>query len=220
MYIIIIGGGRVGYYLTKALLDEGHEVLIIERDATISQAIASELGSVCFHGDGCEVTTLAEAGTNRADMLIAVTGDDEDNLVACQVAKYKFNVPRTIARVRNPKNEPIFKKLGIDVTVSSTRIILEYIEHELPLHPLLHLLTISEKGLEIVEVTIPPDSATVGKQVKELSLPPESMLSLIIRKEQKPVVPTNSTVLQAADQIIAVTRPETEDELRAALTGK
>ena len=111
MYIIIIGGGRLGYYLTKALLDEGHEVLIIEKDEAISQVITSELGSVCLHGDGCEAATLAEAGTNRADMLIAVTGDDEDNLVACQVAKHKFKVARTIARVRNPKNETIFKKL-------------------------------------------------------------------------------------------------------------
>jgi trk system potassium uptake protein TrkA len=219
MYIIVVGGGRLGYYLTKALLDEGHEVLVIEKDAAISQAIISEMGSVCLHGDGCETTTLAQAGTNRADMLIAVTGEDEDNLVACQVAKYKFNVPRTIARVRNPKHEVLFKKLGVDVTVSSTSIILEHIEHEVPSHPLMHLLTIQEKGLEIVEVTIPPESTTVGKQVKELSLPPESILSLIIRKERKPIVPKSETVLQAEDQIIAVTPPDSEEALRAALTG-
>ena len=219
MYIIILGGGRLGYYLTKALLDEGHDVLIIEREEAISQVITGELGSVCLHGDGCEAATQAEAGTNRADMLIAVTGDDEDNLVACQVAKHKFKVARTIARVRNPKNETIFKKLGIDVTVSTTNLILEHIEHEVPSHPLLHLLNISEKGLEIVEVTIPPGSTTVGKQVKELALPPESILSLIIRKERKPIVPTTSTTLQAEDQIIAVTRPEYEDDLRAALIG-
>ncbi len=219
MYIIVVGGGRVGYYLTKALLDEGHEVLVIEKDASISQTIANEMGSVSLHGDGCEAATLAEAGTGRADMLIAVTGDDEDNLVACQVAKYKFKVPRTIARVRNPKHETLFKKLGIDVTVSSTSIILEHIKYELPSHPLMHLLDIQERGLEIVEVKIPPDSATVGKQVKELSLPPESILSLIIRKGEKPTVPTSSTVLQAEDQIIAVTSPESEDALRAALTG-
>jgi trk system potassium uptake protein TrkA len=220
MYIIVVGGGRVGYYLTKALLDAGQEVLIIEKDAAISQAITGELGSVSFHGDGCEVSTLTEAGTNRADMLIAVTGDDEDNLVACQVANYKFNVPRTMARVRNPNNELIFKKLGIDVTVSSTSIILEHIEHELPLYPLLHLMTIKDKGLEIVEVTIPADSVTVGKQIRELPVPSESMLSLIIRKEQKPIVPISSTVLQAEDQIIAVTPPENEDGLRSALIGK
>ena len=219
MYIIVVGGGRVGYYLTKALLGEGHEVLMIEKNATVSKTIAAEMGSVCLHGDGCEAATLDGAGTARADMLIAVTGDDEDNLVACQVAKHKFNVPRTIARVRNPRNEAIFKKLGIDVTVSSTNIILEHIEHEVPSHPLMHLLTISERGLEVVEVKIPAGSASVGKTIKELSLPPESILSLIIRKERKPIVPTHSTVLEAEDQIIAVTAPESEEALRAALIG-
>ena len=111
MYIIIIGGGRLGYYLTKALLDEGHEVLIIEKDAAVCETIVAEMGSICIRGDGCEVSTLIEVGTGRADMFIAVTGDDEDNLVACQVAKHRFNVARTIARVRNPKNDIIFKKL-------------------------------------------------------------------------------------------------------------
>lgn len=220
MYIIIIGGGRLGYHLAKALLDEGHEVLIIEKDAAVSQIIISELGSVCLHGDGCEAATLDDAGTGRADMLIAVTGDDEDNLIACQVAKHKFNVTRTISRVRNPEHEKIFKILGVDVTVSTTNIILEHIKHELPSHTLTHLLSIQEKGLVVVEVKIPPKSAAVGKQVKELSLPPESILSLIIRKERKPTVPTTSTILQAQDQIIAVTRPEAEDELRTALTGE
>jgi trk system potassium uptake protein TrkA len=220
MYVIVVGGGRLGYYLTKALLDEGHEVLIIEKVAAICEAINSELGSVCLHGDGCETTTLAQAGTSRADMMVAVTGDDEDNLVACQVAKYKFKVPRTIARVRNPKNESTFKKLGVDVAVSTTSIILEHIEHEVPSHPLMHLLAIEDKGLEVVEIKVPPDSPTVGKQIRQLALPPESILSLIIRKERKPIVPTPSTVLRAADQIIAVTHPESEDALRAALIGK
>ena len=219
MYIIVVGGGRLGYYLTKALLDEGHEVLVVEKNVTICENIVDELGSVCFRGDGCEAATLDEVGTGRADMLIAVTGDDEDNLVACQVAKHKFNVPRTITRIRNPKNETLFKKLGIDVTVSSTNIILEHIEEEVPTHPLTHLLEIRDKGLEIVEVKIPPDSTTAGKLVKELSLPPGSILSLIIRKERKPIVPTTNTIIRAEDQIIAVTKPELEETLRATLRG-
>ena len=219
MYIIIVGGGEVGYYLSKALLDEGHEILVVEKDAARSQFIIDKLGSVCVRGDGCEAATLAQVGTARADMLIAVTDDDEDNLVACQVAKHKFNVPRTIARITNPKNEAIFKKLGIDVTISSTNIILEYIEEQVPTHPLTHLLTIRDKGLEIVEVRIPDDSTTVGKAVKELSLPPESILSLLIRKGQKPQVFTADTILKAEDQIIAVTTPESEEALRAALRG-
>ena len=219
MYIVVIGGGRLGYYLAKALLDEDHEVLIIEKDAPICENIVAELGSICIRGDGCEVSILTEVGTGRADMLIAVTGDDEDNLVTCQVAKHKFNVPRTIARVRNPQNEAIFKKLGVDVTVSSTNIILERIAEEVPTYPLTHLLSITDKGLEIVEIKIPPDATTVGKAIKELSLPKGSTLSLIIRKEHKPFAPKSTTILEAADQIIAVTTPESEEELRATLRG-
>ncbi len=219
MYMVVVGGGRLGYYLTSALLDEGHEVLIIEKNATYCEIIIDELGSVCLHGDGCETATLAEAGTSRADMFIAVTGDDEDNLVACQVAKHKFNVPRTIARIRNPKNETLFKKLGVDVTVSSTNIILEHIEGEVPTHPLTHLLAIEDSGLEIVEVKIPPESTAVGKQVRGLSLPRGSKLALVIRKEGKHRVPTLNTILRAGDRIIAVTPPESEEALRTALRG-
>ncbi len=219
MYIIVVGGGRVGYYLTRALLTEGHEVLIIEKEARVCEGIANELGSVCLRGDGCEVATLIEAGTERADMLIAVTGDDEDNLVACQVAKHRFKVSRTISRMSNPRNEMLFKKLGVDVTVSSTSIILESIEQEVPTHPLTHLLTLGDRGLEIVGVRITPSSATVGKSVKTLELPPGSILSLVVRRGSRPFVPDANTVIQAGDQIIAVTPPESEEALRIALRG-
>jgi trk system potassium uptake protein TrkA len=219
MYIIIVGGGRLGYYLLKALLKEGHEVLVLEKDARICKTITDELGSVCYRGDGCEAATLAEVGTGRADMFVAVTGDDEDNLVSCQVAKHKHNVPRTIARLRNPKNAAIFKKLGVDVTISSTDLILEAIEREVPTHPLTHLLTIDEKGLVVVNVKISPESTTVGKTVKELSLPEKSNLALIIPHEGTARTPSPSTVLKAGDQIIAVTTQESEEALRNALSG-
>jgi len=219
MYMIVVGIGRLGYYLIKALLEEGHEVLGIEKKVAVCETVTDELGSVCLRGDGCEAATLNEAGTSRADMLIAVTGDDEDNLVACQLAKHKFNVPFTIARIRNPKNETLFKKLGIDATVSTTNIILEYIEQEVPTHPLTHLMPIRDKGMEIVEIKIPPDSITVGKTVRELSIPEGSTLSLLLRKQQKPIIPKANTTLQAEDQIIAVTTPESEEALRAALRG-
>jgi len=219
MYIIVVGGGRVGYYLTRALLDEGHELLVVEKEANVCEAINNELGSICLRGDGCEAATLTEVGTERADMLIAVTGQDEDNLVACQVAKHKFNVPRTITRIRNPQNETLFKKLGINVIINSTNIILEHIEEEVPTHPLTHLLAIADSGLEIVEVKMPPESTTVGKSVRELSLPPGSKLALIIRREGKNRVPTLNTILQAEDRIIALTTPESEEALRATLRG-
>jgi trk system potassium uptake protein TrkA len=219
MYIIVIGGGKVGYYLARTLLDEGHEIVVVEKDPARTEFICNELGSVCVRGDGCEVATLTEVGTGRAEMFIAVTGDDEDNLIACQVAKHKFNVPRTVARINNPKNEVVFKELGIDVAVSSTNIILESIKEEVPTHPLTHLLDIRERGLEIVELKIPADAKTVGKEIREIQLPPESRLFLIIPKQEKPQVPTASTVLQAEDQIIAITTPESEEALRKALRG-
>ena len=155
--------------LPKPSLKKGHEILIIEKRHSVCDTINEELGTICLRGDGCETPTLAEAGTERADMLVAVTSDDEDNLIACQIAKHKFNVPRTIARVRNPQNEILFKKLGVDITIITTNMIIEAIEEVVPTHPLTHLMTVGDKGLELVEVKIPLKASTVGKSIKELS---------------------------------------------------
>ena len=218
MYIIVVGGGKIGFYLAKTLLSEGHEVLIIEKDPARCDAICEELGSIAMWGDGCEARTLAEVGTERADMFIAVTDEDEDNLVACQVAKHKFNVPHTIARINNPKNEKIFKKLGIDLTVSSTNIILEHIQEKVPTHPLVHLLTLKGGNLEVVEIKVPPNSPIVGKRMKEIGFPSESVVALMVGKWGA-VVPTPDTILEPEAQLIAVTKPEAEEALRAAITG-
>jgi trk system potassium uptake protein TrkA len=220
MYIIVVGGGKVGYHLAKALLAEGHEVLVIEKEKSRIEFICSELGSICLLGDGCETVIQSEGGASRADMLISVTGDDEDNLVACQVAKHKFKVPRTIARSNNPKNESLFSMLGIDVTVSSTNVIMENIQQEVPTHILTHLLTIKDKGVDLVEIKIPADSCSVGKKIKEISLPPDSVLTLIIHREQRPEMVTPDTIIQIGDQIIAMTPTNTEDQLKMALRGE
>jgi trk system potassium uptake protein len=217
MYIIIVGGGKVGYYLAKQLVEDGHEVLVIEKDAAKCQQIADELGDIAVRGDGCEGTTLDAAGTGRADLFIAVTGDDEDNLVACQVAKNKFDVRRTVARINNPKNEVIFKKLGIDTTVSSTALLLANIEQELPSHPLIPLLTLKGSGLEIVEVKVPPSSTIVGKRLGEVLLPQQCLITLIIDEEGVPRVPTSDTTIRAGDEVVAVTRRESKDALRLVL---
>ena len=218
MYIIVVGGGRIGFYLARSLLAEGHEVLVIEKDPRKCEHITEELGSIALRGDGCEVATLEVAGTGRADMLIAVTDGDEDNLVACQVAKYRFGVRKTVARVANPKLVPLFQKLGVDCTVSSTILIMEHIEQEVPTHPLMHLLTLSEANLEIVEVRIPQEARVVGLKIKDLPLPSGTTLSLLIRAQQRPQIPTPDTVLQAEDQVVAVTRPDQEEALTRALT--
>lgn len=219
MYIIVVGGGKVGYYLAKELVEEGHEVLVIEKDATKVERIAEDLGDITLRGDGCEAATMEMAGFGRADMVIAVTGDDEDNLVVCQVAKAKFNVPRAVARINNPKNEDVFKKLGIDTTVSATSAILAQIEQELPTHPLIPLLTLKGGGLEMVEVKVPENSAAVGKRIGEILLPQQSLIALIVDEDGVPRVPKNDTVVRAGDEIVAVTRTENEDALRSVLTS-
>ena len=219
MYIIVVGGGKVGYYLAKELVEEGHEVLVIEKDATKVEHIAEDLGDITLRGDGCEAATMEMAGFGRADMVIAVTGDDEDNLCVCQVAKAKFNVPRALARINNPKNEEIFKRLGIDTTVSATAAILAQIEQELPTHPLIPLLTLKGGGLEMVEVRVPENSAVVGKRIGEILLPQQSLIALIVDEDGVPRVPKNDTVVRAGDEVVAVTRTENEDALRSVLTA-
>jgi trk system potassium uptake protein len=131
VYVIVIGGGKVGYYLTKHLMDRTHEVTLIEKDARRAEQLTAQLGEVVMTGDGDEMSFLATTGMERADVVVAVTGDDEDNLVACQLAKRKFNVPKTVARVNNPANVRIFQKLGVDVALSATEVLLDLIEREL-----------------------------------------------------------------------------------------
>jgi trk system potassium uptake protein len=219
MYIIVIGGGKVGYHLAKALLAEEHEVLIIERNRSRADYICGELGSICLHGDGCETSTLTDAGTGRADMLIAVTGDDEDNLVACQLAKYKFKVPRTIARSNDPKNEMLFALMGIDVTVSSTNVIMEHIQQEVPTHMLTRLCCFRDKGFELVEIKITENSKSIGKKVGDIQLPSGSQLLLFVHRDQKPQTASPDTVIQTGDQIVALTQIDTEEQLKAILKG-
>ncbi len=219
MYIIVVGGGKVGYYLAKELVEEGHEVLVIEKNASKVEDIAENLGDITLRGDGCEAATMEMAGFGRADMVISVTGDDEDNLVVCQVAKAKFNVPRVMARINNPKNEEVFKRLGIDTTVSATTAILAQIEQELPAHPLIPLLTLKGGGLEMVEVKIPDNSAVVGKRMSEILLPQQSLIALIVDEDGVPRVPKGDTLIRAGDEVVAVTRTENEDALRSVLTS-
>lgn len=220
MYIIVVGGGEVGYHLSKVLLSEGHEVLILEQDAARCQRLTEELGSIVYRGDGCEAATLDCVGTGRADMLVAVTDGDEDNLVACQVAKHKFNVPRTIARITNPENETLFKMLGIDTTVSSTNVILAYIEQELPSHPLITFLKLQSGSIEVVEVKIPAGSEVVGKKLGTFNLPEGSAILLVISKDKGAQIPTEETVLQAEDEVMVVTSTENEEAIRAVLMGR
>ena len=217
MYVLIVGGGVVGYYLCKSLLQEGHEVLVLEKDVRKCDRF-SELGGVCIRGDGCETSTLIDSGAARADTFIAATDEDEDNLVASQLAKHKFNVPRIIALINNPKNEKIFRRLGIDHLVSVPDLLLEHITERLPTHLLTHLLTLT-KGNVVVELKVPARSKAIGRALKQLELPAGSILFLLIRDGGEPEVPQPETKLEAGDRLIGVVGSDSEDDLRKAVLG-
>jgi trk system potassium uptake protein TrkA len=215
MYIIIGGGGDVGYYLTKSLLSQGYEVLLLEKGNTRFQALSDELGPAVVRGDACEARTMEEVGVSRADVVIAVTGEDEDNLVICQMAKRRFKVARTIARLNNPKNELIFQKLGIDITVSPTKSILSLIEAELPGTTFISLMTLKRAGLEIIEMRVPAESPIVGKTLDTINLPRSGNLALIIRGNDF-IFPTADTKIVANDEVYALVNREGEKALRDA----
>ncbi len=220
MYIVIVGAGNVGYHLAKAVLRREHEVLLIDRDRATLERIEEELGSIGLCGDGCQADTLEEAGTARADLFVAVTNQDADNLVACQVAKHRFNVPRTVARISDLKNEPLFKMLGVDITVSSTILVLQYIESQTARPPLLNRLAILRgSGREIVDIKIPESAAVVGRKVQDINLPPNSLIILLIRQEERVQLPADTTVVEPGDRLLVVGDRANEEALHRALTG-
>src|SRR5918996_2823841 len=218
MYIVVVGGGKVGYYLAKELLEAGHELVILEKNGARARQIADELGSIVLARDGCEGKHLAEAGANRAAIVAAVTGDDEDNLVVCQMAKHHFEVPRTIARVNNPKNEDLFKHLGVDELISPTRMILGSIEQDIPVHELLHLAALGEGELELIEAHLQGGSPAVGKATQDLEIPDGCSLFAVIRDGvASPLRP--DTVLREGDKVIAIGKAECEQLLHGQLIG-
>ena len=216
MYIIVGGGGEVGYYLTKSLLSKGHEVLLLEKGASRYQSLLEGLGQSVVRGDACETRTMEEVGANRADVVIAVTGEDDDNLVICQVAKKRFKVARTIARLNNPKNELLFQKLGIDITVSPTQAILSLIEAELPGSSIVTLMTLRSAGLGLIDMHVPANSPIVGKSLSTINLPRSGNIALIIRNHEC-IVPTAETNIFAKDEVFALVNREGEQALRDAL---
>lgn len=218
MYIVVVGAGKVGYHLTKSLLAEEQEVLVIEKDGAKVDRIIHELGGTALQGDGAEVSTLELAGLERADVVAAVTGHDEDNLIIAQVAKRRFNVPRTVARINNPRNEFIFSKLGIDATVSATQVILAVIQQEIPHHPLIHLLTLKEGGVEFLQLELTEESPVAGIAMSQLSLPEDTAVPLLMRNGG-PVVVHADTVFQPDDKLIAVATADQEGALRDYVLG-
>jgi trk system potassium uptake protein len=218
MYIIVVGGGRVGYYLSKELLEAGHEIVVLEKSERRARQIADELGSIVLARDGCEGKHLAEAGANRAAIVAAVTGDDEDNLVICQMAKHHFQVPRTIARVNNPKNESLLRHLGVDEVISPTRMALGAIEQDIPVHEVLHLAQLGGSELELVEAQIGPGSPAIGRRTSDINLP-EGCSMFVLLRDGEVLALRPETVFQAGDKVFAISRREGERDLQRQLIG-
>ncbi len=212
MYVIIVGAGKVGLNLARELIDKGHEVTLLESDRRRYLVVESELGHVVQYGDATELWVLERAGVQRTDLVIAVTGDDEDNMLVCQVAKEKYVCERVIARVNNPRNLQHFKLLGIQPVVSATDLILRLIEHEVPRYGLVHLLALEEERLEIIELEVQAGAPAAGRRVTEVELPQGSLVISVLRNGTG-FVPTAETVVEAGDQVLLVLDAGLEDKI-------
>lgn len=212
MNIVIVGGGKIGYYLIKTLRPNRHRISIIEKESFYCRKIANELDVAVVHGDGTDIAVLSTSGTMGADVFIAVTGQDEDNLIACQLAKRNFNVKRTIARVNNPKNISVFEKLGVDLALSSTAIFAELIERELDYDGVRTMIRLQRSDMVIVELLVVAHSAGCGKKIKDMILPTECVLMSIMRGESS-YIPNGHTIIREGDSVFALCKQGTHTEL-------
>uniref|UniRef100_Q2RIS8 Trk system potassium uptake protein TrkA n=1 Tax=Moorella thermoacetica (strain ATCC 39073 / JCM 9320) TaxID=264732 RepID=Q2RIS8_MOOTA len=218
MYVVVAGGGKIGFNLTRTLLDGGQEVLLIEKDLRRFRWLEDHLGQVVLHGDATEVATLEEAGVKRADVVAAVTGFDEDNIMICRLAQKVFGVKRVIGRVNNPQNEDAFRLLGINNIINSTRLIYNLILQEVDASGLIPLLTLKGGKVEFVETVLLPESPAANTAVKDLILPDQCLLMAILREEEL-IFPRGDVVLLPGDRVIAAARDDEVEALRRSLLG-
>jgi len=220
MFVLVAGGGKVGSNVARTLRRIGHEVTIIEQRRDRFAELEEEFEHAAIVGDATEIFVLERAGIARPpDLVVAVTGDDEDNMVICQMARERYGVPKVIARVNDPRNQPHFDLLGISPTVCATSSILGLVEHEVPEHDLVHLLELRKENLEIVEVQIDKSSPCAGTTVEKLRLPEGARLISVMR-DGKAEIAVGKTELKPGDQVLAVLQPGKEDELRQILLKK
>ena len=219
MYILIIGAGKVGYFLAQRLIQDNHSVALVEKDKSACEEITRRLDILVINGDGCSPTVLKEAGIERADVVAAVTGEDEDNLIVCQLAKERFSVERTVGRVNDPKSEHIFFELGVDIPIDATTIIAKIIEEEVSFSDFVNLLSFKRGKLAVVRVDLPDDAPVINQRLENIQLPPDSVLVSIVRGEEV-IVPRGDTVLESGDDIIALTMVGNESKLLNVLLGK
>jgi trk system potassium uptake protein TrkA len=217
MYVLIAGGGKVGSNLARTLIRAGHEVTLIEQRGYRFEQLETELEHQVHKGDATEIYILERAGIRRPpDIVVAATGDDEDNIIICQLAREQYGVESVIARVNDPRNQAYFDLLGIQPTVSATRSIMALIEHEVPAHGLIQLLELKKENLEIVEVTVDDKSNCAGKTIRQVQLPPGSRVISVVRNG-KASIPDETMQLVPGDSVLAILEPGKEDELRRVL---
>ncbi len=212
MYVIIAGAGKVGWNLARELIAKDREVTLIESNHRRFRVVEEELEHAVQYGDATELWVLERAGIRRADLVIAVTGDDEDNILICQVAKEKYGCQRIVARVNNPRNLQHFKLLGIQPAVSATDLILRLIEHEVPEYGLVQLLALEEEHLEIIELEVAERAPAAGKQVQEVDLPDGSLIISVLR-DGGGFVPKADSVIQAGDEVLLILDPGLEGQI-------
>jgi trk system potassium uptake protein TrkA len=218
MYVLVAGAGKVGWNLARELIAKGHEVTLVEGSRRRYLIVEQELEHAVQYGDATELWILERAGIQRADMVIAVTGDDEDNMLICQVAKEKYLVDRIIARVNNPRNLQHFKLLDILPAVSATDLILRLIEHEVPKYGLVHLLDLEEEQLEIIEMEVADNAPAAGRKVVDIDLPEGSLIISVLR-EGGGIVPKGDTVIEPGDEVLLVLDPGLEQDLTAQFSS-
>src|SRR6195952_2826568 len=212
MYVIIAGAGKVGWNLARELIAKDREVTLIESDHRRYRIVEEELEHAVQYGDATEMWVLERAGIQRADLVIAVTGDDEDNILICQVAKEKYGCERIVARVNNPRNLEHFKTLGVQPAVSATDLILRLIEHEVPEYGLVQLLALEEEHLEIIELEVGSGSSAAGRRGQGGALPAGSLIISVLRGGGG-VVPKADSVIEAGDQVLLILDPGLENEI-------
>ncbi len=218
MYIVIAGGGEVGFYLAREFIDGGHEVLVIEENAKLRERLEERLGNVTLAGEGCRIRCLDVAGVSRADVFIAATDADEDNLTACQLAKLKYQVPRVVAKLNNPRNRNIFRKLGIENTVDVAALVFENLKALIPVFPYVRLLSLDEADMEVVQVRITEASPLRGKKVGETAVAFLAESSCLVRVGSGTQVVTESTLLTVGDSLIGVVPVDRLEKLREAIS--
>lgn len=216
MRIVIVGGGKLGYHLATIMLDRKHDVRLIEKNKLRCMRLANELEVEVICGDGTEIETLEDAGTQNADCFIAVTGQDQDNLVASQLAKRQFKAIKVIARANDPRNMDALRILGADIVVSSTEIITNLIEQEVDIAEMHLLATLNKGRAGICTMTLPPDTALEGVTLKDVDLPESSLVISIVRGDAM-MIPNGNTVIHANDEIVAVCEGKSQKQLLRVL---